>query len=138
MFSARLGAAYASQTSKLYCEVGEGQFDTLLLPLQDRIIEVPADDCLSFQGYLNQLKNGVSEEDAAYLMPQGAKTSMVVTGNFRAWYEYLPKRLCNRAMPEHRALAEAILKELVAAAPEIFKNVHKNCDACKERSCDFK
>lgn len=114
------------------------RFDKLLLPLQDRVIEVPADACLSFQGYLNQLKKGVSEEDAAYLMPQGAKTSMVVTGNFRAWYEYLPKRLCNRAMPEHRMLAEAILKELAAAAPEVFKNVHKDCGRCKERSCDFK
>lgn len=114
-------------------------FDTLVMPYEDgELVEIPADISSSFRGYLGWLSSGVSEEDAAYLMPQGAKTSMVVTGNFRAWYEYLPKRFCNRAMPEHRALAEAILKELTAAAPEIFKNVHKNCDVCKERSCDFK
>lgn len=113
-------------------------FDTMIIPMQDKSIEVPAADCISFQSYLELLKSDVSEEDAAYLMPQGAKTSMVVTGNFRAWYEYLPKRLCNRAMPEHRELAEAILKELSYAAPEIFKNVHLQCDVCKERSCEFK
>lgn len=88
--------------------------------------------------YNSALEAGVKEEDAAYLLPQGARTSIVVTGNFRAWYEYLPKRLCKRAMPEHRELAELIHQELAKAAPEIFDRTFLNCSNCTESSCEFK
>ena len=88
--------------------------------------------------YQKALEEGVPEQDAAYLLPQGVRTSIAVTGNFRAWFEYLPKRLCRRAMPEHRELAEAIQKELAKAAPEIFNRNFMNCANCNERSCEFK
>lgn len=88
--------------------------------------------------YNEVIEQGVPEQDAAYLLPQGVETEMVVTGNFRAWFEYLPKRLCKRAMPEHRKLAARILEELQIAAPEIFKRNFLNCANCKERTCDFK
>ena len=87
--------------------------------------------------YHDCIKDGLKEQDAAYFLPQGVETSLVVTGNFRAWYEYLPKRLCRRAMPEHRKLAEDIHKLLADAAPEIFDRCMLNCDNCKERSCSF-
>lgn len=88
--------------------------------------------------YTDYISEGLAEQDAAYFLPQGVETSLVVTGNFRAWYEYLPKRLCKRAMPEHRKLAEAIQKCLADAAPEIFDRNFMNCAHCTERSCDFK
>ena len=50
----------------------------------------------------------------------------------------LPKRLCRRAMPEHRELAEQIHKELAKAAPEIFYRTFLNCINCIESSCEFK
>ncbi|WP_293692382.1 FAD-dependent thymidylate synthase [uncultured Phascolarctobacterium sp.] len=80
---------------------------------------------------------GTKAEQAAYFLPQGVETSLVVTGNFRAWYEYLPKRLCRRAMPEHRELAELIHQELAKAAPEIFNRNFMGCSDCKEQSCTF-
>lgn len=88
--------------------------------------------------YQKALEEGVPEQDAAYLLPQGVRTSIVVTGNFRAWFEYLPKRLCRRAMPEHRELAEHIHKELAKAVPEVFDRGFMNCLNCNERSCEFK
>ena len=88
--------------------------------------------------YNDYTAKGLAEQDAAYFLPQGVETSLVVTGNFRAWYEYLPKRLCKRAMPEHRKLAEAIQKCLADAAPEVFDRNFMNCAHCTERSCDFK
>ena len=88
--------------------------------------------------YYAALEAGCPYEDAAYLLPQGVETKMVVTGNFRAWYEYLPKRLCKRAMPEHRQVALLIQNELRRAAPEIFYKNFLNCENCKEKSCDFK
>lgn len=90
-----------------------------------------------FDIYNECISNGLSEQDAAYFLPQGAKTSLVVTGNFRAWFEYLPKRMCMRAMPEHRKLAELIQKELAKAAPEIFDRNFMGCSECKEQSCSF-
>lgn len=90
------------------------------------------------QSYQELIAEGLAEQDAAYFLPQGIETSLVVTGNFRAWYEYLPKRLCKRAMPEHRKLAEAIQKCLADTAPEIFDKNFMNCKHCTERSCDFK
>lgn len=83
-------------------------------------------------------EDGLPYEDLAYVLPQGTMTNMIVTGNFRAWYEYLPKRLCKRAMPEHREVAEGIQKELAKAAPEIFDKNLLNCANCSEGSCSFK
>ena len=97
---------------------------------------VEAIDTLS--GYREALQEGLKEEDAAYFLPQGVETELVVTGNFRAWYEYLPKRLCKRAMPEHRELAHIIQRILMTAAPEVFDHYLLNCGSCRERSCVFK
>lgn len=99
-------------------------------------------DALSNNGFMlgvyeECIAGGLSKQDAAYFLPQGIETSMVVTGNFRAWYEYLPKRLCKRAMPEHRELAELIHQELAKAAPEIFDRNFMGCSDCKEQSCTF-
>lgn len=100
--------------------------------------EFYAEDDSLLAVYQACIKNGLAEQDAAYFLPQGVKTSIVVTGNFRAWYEYLPKRLCKRAMPEHRKLAEMIQERLADAAPEIFDRNFMNCKNCTERSCEFK
>lgn len=88
--------------------------------------------------YNDYTAKGLAEQDAASFLPQGVETSLVVTGNFRAWYEYMPKRLCKRAMPEHRKLAEMIQEHLADAAPEIFDKNFMNCKNCTERRCDFK
>ena len=77
-------------------------------------------------------------EDAAYLLPKAAEYKLVVTGNFRAWFEYLPKRLCKRAQREHRDLATLIYVELAENAPEIFSRNMKGCEKCTESRCEFK
>lgn len=120
------------------CKSARGsRFDTLVNPYT--LGKVPLSNFNVGRTYIDALKDeDTKEEQAAYFMPQGVETSLVVTGNFRAWYEYLPKRLCKRAMPEHRKLAEAIQKCLADAAPEIFDKNFMNCKNCTERSCDFK
>lgn len=108
-------------------------FDDMVLP--DGLV---ADKVDAMANYYAAVGLDETLEDAAYLLPQGAVTSMVVTGNFRAWYEYLPKRLCARALPEHQEVAQGILKELQKAAPEVFEGNFMNCKNCIERSCSFK
>lgn len=120
------------------CKSARGsRFDTLVNPYT--LGRVPLSDFNVGHTYNSALSDkDTKEEQAAYFLPQGVETSLVVTGNFRAWYEYLPKRLCKRAMPEHRELAMAIQKHLADAAPEIFDKSFMNCKNCTERSCDFK
>lgn len=113
------------------------QFDTFVNPITFE--RGPLDDVSAGIDYVDAIVfENATEEQAAYYLPQGVETSMVVTGNFRAWYEYLPKRLCRRAMPEHRKLAEFIHQELAKAAPEIFDRTFLNCSNCIESSCEFK
>lgn len=120
------------------CKSARGsRFDTLVNPYT--LESVPLGDFNVGRTYNSALNDDdTKEEQAAYFLPQGVETSLVVTGNFRAWYEYLPKRLCKRAMPEHRKLAELIQERLADAAPEIFDKSFMNCKNCTERSCDFK
>ena len=120
------------------CKSARGsKFDVLELPHGDFAVFKDL-SCVAMLPYQKALEEGVPEQDAAYLLPQGVRTSIVVTGNFRAWFEYLPKRLCRRAMPEHRELAEQIHKELAKAVPEVFDRGFMNCLNCNERSCEFK
>lgn len=87
--------------------------------------------------YAYVYQEAVKKEDVAYLLPKGAEYTLVITGNFRAWYEYLPKRMCKRAQQEHRQLAMEIQKQLAKACPEIFDRDFMKCDMCTERSCSF-
>ena len=91
----------------------------------------------TFETYDELISLGVPLEDAAYVLPKGTITKLRVSGNFRAWREYLQKRLCKRAMPEHRKIAERIWTELQIVAPEVFYDSLLNCENCKESSCKF-
>lgn len=90
--------------------------------------------------YRDLIARGVTKEDAAYTLPQAIDYNMLVTGNYRAWYEYLQKRLCLRAQGEHRQMAQLILEGLHKHCPLIFPASTKdmlNCSKCGERSCKF-
>lgn len=87
--------------------------------------------------YNELIYDGIRHEDAAYVLPKAVLYRFVVTGNFRAWYEYLPKRLCKRASKEHQKLAQLLHNELCLLCPEIFCHVKANCAMCNERSCDY-
>lgn len=123
------------------CKSARGsQFDAVEIPHTDFLTDaktVAELSSIALAPYEYALEQGLKEEVAAYFLPQGVRTSIVVTGNFRAWFEYLPKRLCKRAMPEHRELADKIHKELAKAAPEIFDRNFMGCSDCKEQSCSF-
>ena len=54
------------------------------------------------------VENGVPYQIAAYVLPLATNVTMTVTGNLRAWLEYLPKRLCKRASSEHQMIARFV------------------------------
>jgi len=92
----------------------------------------------AFDVYQELIANGVAKQDAAYVLPKATMTELRITGNLRSWFEYLPKRVCKRAMPEHREIAIGIQHELALVMPEIFDRNFRNCDNCKEeKKCAF-
>ena len=90
------------------------------------------------QKYQQLIKDGIPYQIAAYVLPLATNVTMTVTGNLRAWLEYLPKRLCKRASREHQMIASEIYKQLNKAYPDLFTlEILGMCEGCKETSCDF-
>ena len=83
----------------------------------------------------DSMVKGYGPEDAMYCMPKAAMYEVYVTGNFRAWLEYLPKRMCRRAMKEHRDVAWKIKRILEHEYPLIFKGAFPNCAGCQDKKC---
>nr|DAS89543.1 MAG TPA: Thymidylate synthase complementing protein [Caudoviricetes sp.] len=111
---------------------------TLLDDLHETgILQVDAQNRGALHRYHQLASEGYRKDDLAYILPKGITYHLVVTGNFRAWFEYLPKRLCQRATAEHRELAKKIHHFLCLLCPEVFCRVQLPCTTCKERSCAF-
>ena len=101
-------------------------------------------DCINkiiekqIQEYQLLIQDSIPYQIAAYVLPLATNVTMTVTGNLRAWLEYLPKRLCKRASREHQAIAREIFKQLNKAYPDLFTlEILGMCEGCKEISCDF-
>jgi len=101
-------------------------------------------DCINkiiekqIQEYQLLIQDGIPYQIAAYVLPLATNVTMTVTGNLRAWLEYLPKRLCKRASREHQAIAREIFRQLNKAYPDLFTlEILGMCEGCKETSCDF-
>ena len=110
------------------------------LPLKDKELNKTINDLwkLSVEAYELLIASGESKEHAAYVLPLMTNVKFYITGNLRVWFEYLQKRLCNRASDEHRELALEIYKRLHVMYPSIFNStVMGLCEGCKESSCDF-
>lgn len=71
--------------------------------------------------YLSAIKNKwLKKEDARFILPQGCDTSMVVTGNFQAWLDFIKLRSDAHAQKEIREVALEIKRLLSEIAPNIF------------------
>jgi len=71
--------------------------------------------------YEEMLNNGISKEKARYILPIAAHTEYVVTMNMRSLRHFLALRLCVRASPEMKELAEMIKREVSAIFPFVKK-----------------
>ncbi len=73
-------------------------------------------------------------EDARYVFPNACETKIVFTMNARSLLNFFNHRCCNRAQWEIRQMAEEMLKQVIKAAPSLFKNAGPSCvhSACSE------
>jgi len=66
------------------------------------------------------LRRKQARQAAQSVLPGASETRLVVTGNYRAWRHFVAMRGSEHADPQLRALAVAILRELLRLAPNAF------------------
>lgn len=72
------------------------------------------------EDYANLVALGVKKEDARFVLPNAAQTTLVMTANFRQWLHVIDMRVSKSAQWEIRELMTLIWKELYAHAPHVF------------------
>jgi thymidylate synthase (FAD) len=103
-----------------------GNVTTFLL---NNEIDEAVDSCMEVyrKVYGTMIEAGKSRTEARraarFILPQGISTSVVMTGNMRAWREFLEKRNSERADAEIRAVAQLILAKLTNIAPATFQDM---------------
>jgi thymidylate synthase (FAD) len=77
--------------------------------------------------YQTMLDAGIPGEDARFILPNATASQLVVSGNARAWYEFLTLRTCNMAQWEIREMSFQVLRILKREDPELFKDAGATC-----------
>ena len=77
--------------------------------------------------YQKLLKMGIPKEDARFILPNAAKTNIIVTMNARELRHFFNLRCCARAQWEIRAVAVEMLKQAKKAAPALFEDCGPTC-----------
>lgn len=84
--------------------------------------------------YDHLIKEGISAEDARFILPNATETKIIVTMNARELNHFFRLRCCNRAQWEMRHMAEKMLYEVKKVAGILFKEAGPGCvvDRCNE------
>ena len=69
-----------------------------------------------------------ANEDARFVLPQAAATSIVVTMNCRSLLSFFEQRCCTRAQWEIRGAARSMLEHCRRVLPEIFRHAGAKCE----------
>lgn len=77
--------------------------------------------------YQKLLKMDIPKEDARFILPNAAKTNIIVTMNARELRHLFNVRCCTRAQWEIRTVAMEMLKQAKNAAPALFGNSGPTC-----------
>ena len=85
--------------------------------------------------YQRLIESGVPKEDARFVLPNAAQTSLLMTMDGGSLMHFFGLRLCERAQWEVRAMAEEVLRQVRVVEPELFDNAGPYCvqlDRCPE------
>ena len=77
--------------------------------------------------YQEMLDKKIPAEDARYILPNAAHTSIVITMNARELLHFFSLRSCMRAQWEIRQLSDEMLRQCKEVAPTIFKKAGPGC-----------
>lgn len=77
--------------------------------------------------YKKLLELGIPKEDARFILPNAAKTNIIVTMNARELRRFFNLRCCARAQWEIREVAMEMLRQVKKVAPALFENAGPSC-----------
>ena len=83
-------------------------------------------DCAS-RAYDHLIALGCSPDQAGYVMPQGFRTSLLISATPYQWKHMIGQRVCRRNTPEVRYIMLKIWQEFAALAPELFESTGPSC-----------
>ena len=130
-----------SQKSQRYVKE-KGQFDYLTPPtiLKDEALKEKYDAFMQQVSdlYLAFTQAGIPAEDARFILPNAASSSIVASMNLRELIHLANIRLCTRAQAEIRIMTKMMVDELVKVEPWLAKYLVPKCEKlgyCDEDKC---
>ena len=69
----------------------------------------------------------IPKEDARFILPNAAKTNIIVTMNGRELHHFFKLRCCARAQWEIREVAIKMCKQVKRVAPTLFEKAGPSC-----------
>lgn len=131
-----------SQKSQRYVKE-KGQFDYIIPPTIEKNPELK-EKFETFMGEISKIyteftEAGIPAEDARFVLPNAAASSMVASLNLREMIHLANLRLCTRAQYEIRILVKAMCEALLAEEPWLKSYLVPKCERlgfCDEdKSC---
>lgn len=131
-----------SQKSQRYVKE-KGQFDYIIPPTIEKNPELK-EKFEKFMGEISSVYNelteaGIPAEDARFVLPNAAASSMVASLNLREMIHIANLRLCTRAQYEIRMLVKKMCEELISQEPWLKSYLVPKCERlgfCDEdKSC---
>ena len=134
-----------SQKSQRYVQE-KGQFDYIIPPTIEHNPELKA----KFEDFMGEISNkyqefveaGIPAEDARFVLPNAAASSLVASLNLRELIHLAQLRLCTRAQYEIRTMVKAMCDEIVKEEPWLKDYLVPKCEFfgfCDEhKSCGRK
>ena len=119
-----------SQKSQRYVKE-KGQFDYIIPPTINKNPELKAkfEDFMAriSEKYLEFTEAGIPAEDARFVLPNAAASSMVASLNLREMIHIANLRLCTRAQYEIRTLVKLMCDELIKEEPWLKNYLVPKC-----------
>lgn len=120
-----------SQESTRYCNYSKDKFGselTLIKPLfwdeTSEEYKLWYDSMKSIEdAYNKMISMGAKPQEARSILPNSLKTEIVVTMNLREWRHFFKLRTSEKAHPQMREVACAILEEFKKRIPVIFDGI---------------
>lgn len=119
----------------------DGRDNNFVMPKDDMNLEMAY--ILAQNSYKILLEHGLDKDTASYILPQGLRKTLIVSGSLADWEYVLSTRLCNRNTKEVQHICELIVQKVKEICGEEFTyNMYPSCvtDKCHEgkMSCGHK
>lgn len=132
-----------SQQSQRYVKLDDFGFVTppLVRKNPEALEEFDRTMNLIASSYRKLADMGIPVEDARYVLPNAAESSIVVTMNARSLFNFFELRSCLKAQWEIRKLSNLMLRRVREIAPRLFEVAGPACQSrgiCPEDDTDCK